>query len=206
MRQNGPDNTPNTYETDFVPVLERVKEVEVCRWEADTVGQYYIDAESDGKKYGLLLTKEVYGNSNYRYWLVMLPELLAPSKPANPSDLRDDVFPTYEPGSQLFIGRLDTPVPFAEAIGGNSQIGQDASQLKQFRNTHELVVNDYNQRNARNVFAGATAVQASAAYDHLINNNPLFVAYYADMNIAGRNRTPASVAEVGSTGAPNVWL
>ena len=205
MRNRGPDTSQKAQIYSFNAYLERVRQVEVVKDPEDTESPYYIDVVRDDKDYGCILTKEVIGDSNnnqQRYWVILLPKYLRRTVPKIPSDLRVDVFPAYNVGDQLFVGRLGVPISVQSAL--------TSEQGKSFKNTHELVVNDYNQRN-KNPNKGRqwnkVSPDVAAFFDHRVNNNPLYMAFYIDLNVDGRNRTPATTATSSAgNNAPNVWL
>ena len=141
-------------------------------------------------------------NNVRRNWIVLLPKYLKPTRPSNPSDLRDDVFPAYNIGDQLFIGRLYVPINIFPALPTDVLKGN-------CKNTHELVVDDYKQMDkslAKGRVWDKVYPDIAAFYDHRVGNNPEYMAYYIDLNVDGRNRTPATTATSEGNNAPNVWL
>lgn len=211
MKNKGPDTRQNRVNSNYNPFLERVKQVQVVKdlYDANSV-PLYLDLIRDNKEYGFILTEEVMANNVKRNWIVLLPKYLRPTRPSNPSDLRDDVFPTYNVGDQLFIGRLYVPIsvlPALTAIGDNP-----AGKAYRYncRNTHELVVADYYQKDkslSKGRVWNKVYPDIAAFYDHRVGNNPEYMAYYIDLNVDGRNRTPATTATSDEgKNAPNVWL
>jgi len=206
MKNKGPDTRQNRVNSNYNPFLERVKQVEVAIGpdlpETEGDDPYYLNLIRDNKEYGCILTKENMGNGVEKNWIVLLPKYLRPTRPSNPSDLRDDVFPTYNVGDQLFIGRLYVPISVLPALSVNQQ--------KDFKNNHPLVIDDYNQKDislSKGRVWNKVYPDIAAFYDHRVGNNPEYMAYYIDLNVDGRNRTPATTA-TSSEGknAPNVWL
>lgn len=211
MRNKGPDTRQNRVSSNYNPFLERVKQVQVVadpNTEAvdPETGEripLYRDLIRDNKDYGFILTEEVMANNVRRNWIVLLPKYLKPTRPSNPSDLRDDVFPAYNIGDQLFIGRLYVPISVFPALPTDVLKGN-------CKNTHELVVDDYKQMDkslAKGRVWGKVYPDIAAFYDHRVGNNPEYMAYYIDLNVDGRNRTPATTStSAEGNNAPNVWL
>ena len=207
MKNKGPDTRQNRVSSNYNPFLERVKQVQVVadpNTEAvdPETGEripLYLDLTRDNKDYGFILTEEVMANNVRRNWIVLLPKYLKPTRPSNPSDLRDDVFPAYNVGDQLFIGRLYVPISVFPALPKGSMC----------KNTHELVVDDYKQKDkslSKGRVWNKVYPDVAAFYDHRVGNNPEYMAYYIDLNVDGRNRTPATTATSEGNNAPNVWL
>jgi len=207
MKNKGPDTRQNRVSSNYNPFLERVKQVQVVadpNTEAvdPETGEripLYLDLTRDNKDYGFILTEEVMANNVRRNWIVLLPKYLKPTRPSNPSDLRDDVFPAYNIGDQLFIGRLYVPISVFPALPKGSMC----------KNTHELVVDDYKQKDkslSKGRIWNKVYPDVAAFYDHRVGNNPEYMAYYIDLNVDGRNRTPATTATSEGNNAPNVWL
>ena len=210
MKNKGPDTRQNRVSSNYNPFLERVKQVQVVA-DPDTTAVHpetgeriplYRNLTRDNKDYGFILTEEVMANDVRRNWIVLLPKYLKPTRPSNPSDLRDDVFPAYNIGDKLFIGRLYVPINVFPAL-----TGEEKSNCK---NTHELVVDDYKQMDkslAKGRVWNKVYPDIAAFYDHRVGNNPEYMAYYIDLNVDGRNRTPATTAtSAEGNNAPNVWL
>lgn len=206
MKNKGPDTRQNRVSSNYNPFLERVKQVQVVKYSDDANGDpvpLYLDLTRDNKEYGFILTEEVMANNVRRNWIVLLPKYLKPTRSANPSDLRDDVFPTYNVGDQLFIGRLYVPINVFPAL--------TTKELERnCKNTHELVVADYYQKDkslSKGRVWNKVYPDIAAFYDHRVGNNPEYMAYYIDLNVDGRNRTPATTATSDEgKNAPNVWL
>jgi hypothetical protein len=207
MKNKGPDTRQNRVSSNYNPFLERVKQVQVVadpNTEAvdPETGEripLYLDLTRDNKDYGFILTEEVMANNVRRNWIVLLPKYLKPTRPSNPSDLRDDVFPAYNIGDQLFIGRLYVPISVFPALPKGSMC----------KNTHELVVDDYKQKDkslSKGRVWNKVYPDVASFYDHRVGNNPEYMAYYIDLNVDGRNRTPATTATSEGNNAPNVWL
>ena len=207
MRNKGPDTSqPNIINSSYNTSLERVRQVEVAADPKDADSPYYLNVTQDDKDYGCILTKEImsgeFESTHSRDWIILLPKYLRLTVPEIPSDLRADVFPAYNVGDQLFAGRLSGPISVEDAL--------TADQRKSFKNTHELVINDYNQKDEKQNTGeqwDKVYPEIAAFFDHRIGNNPLYMAYYIDLNVDGRNRTPATTATSSAgNNAPNVWL
>ena len=206
MKNKGPDTRQNRVNSNYNPFLERVKQVQVVAQDPPNAeSPCYIDVTRDGKDYGAILTKENMGNGVEKNWIVLLPKYLKPTRPDNPSDLRDDVFPTYNVNDQLFIGRLYVPINVYPAV----ELLEDTLKNK-FKNNHPLVIDDYNQKDkslSKGRVWNKVYPDIAAFYDHRVGNNPEYMAYYIDLNVDGRNRTPATTATSDEgKNAPNVWL
>jgi hypothetical protein len=206
MKNKGPDTRQNRVNSNYNPFLERVKQVQVVAQDSPNAeSPCYIDVTRDEKDYGAILTKENMGNGVEKNWIVLLPKYLKPTRPSNPSDLRDDVFPTYNIGDQLFIGRLYVPINVYPAL----ELLADTLKNK-FKNNHPLVIDDYYQKDkslSKGRVWNKVYPDIAAFYDHRVGNNPEYMAYYIDLNVDGRNRTPATTATSDEgKNAPNVWL
>ena len=211
MKNKGPDTRQNRVSSNYNPFLERVKQVQVVAdpYDAKLVEPIggdpvplCFDLTRDNKEYGFILTEEVMANNVRRNWIVLLPKYLKPTRPSNPSDLRDDVFPAYNVGDQLFIGRLYVPISVLPALT-TKELRRDC------KNTHELVVDDYKQKDkslSKGRVWNKVYPDVASFYDHRVGNNPEYMAYYIDLNVDGRNRTPATTATSEGNNAPNVWL
>jgi hypothetical protein len=211
MKNKGPDTRQNRVNSNYNPFLERVKQVQVVK-NPDPSAVHPETGERvplsrnltrENKDYGFILTEEVMANDVRRNWIVLLPKYLKPTRPGNPSDLRDDVFPAYNIGDQLFIGRLYVPINVFPALTTEVLQGN-------CKNTHELVVADYYQKDkslSKGRVWNKVYPDIAAFYDHRVGNNPEYMAYYIDLNVDGRNRTPATTATSDEgKNAPNVWL